>query len=78
MERVEAMNDPVHKYRYRVWCQECHGEDPEGCFGGGTELSEEAFDTWDKANNAGAGYVHDIAHWKHCVTDESGKEIKRA
>jgi hypothetical protein len=66
----------LEKYRYRVWCDDCTGEDPEGCFDGSTHLSEETFDTWDKANNAGAGYVHDVAPWDYCVTDEDGKEIK--
>ena len=32
-------------YRYRIWCRDCCGEDFEGCFGGGSELSEAAYPT---------------------------------
>lgn len=69
------MNDPVRKYRYCVWCDDCT-EDGYGCFDGRSELSEETFDTWEDANKAGDKLTNDVAPWHYCVTDESGREVK--
>jgi hypothetical protein len=30
-------------YLYRVWCPDCTGQDFQGCFQGGTEVSEHAY-----------------------------------
>lgn len=64
------------KYRYRLWCGDCRDIDSQGCFDGGTELSEETFDTYGEAENAGSDMAGPCSLWEYCVTDEEGHEIK--
>ncbi len=35
------------KYRCVIWCPDCTGEDPQGCFDGGSDI--EVFDTKEEA-----------------------------
>lgn len=37
------------KYKVLTWCEDCTDIDYYGCFDGGTELSEETFDTKEGA-----------------------------
>lgn len=42
-------------YRYVVWCHDCWGIDPEGCFDGGTHTSEgDAMWRWQVVDDRGA------------------------
>lgn len=41
------------KYRYRLWCPDCLGEDFQGCFDGRVKDDEELFDTHEEALDAG-------------------------
>lgn len=37
-------------WRLSIWCTDCSfGQDPQGCFGGGEDVSEEVFATKDEA-----------------------------
>ena len=41
-------------FRIRVWCKDCGGgQDPMGCFGGESELSDEVYETREEAAAAG-------------------------
>lgn len=31
----------MSSYRVRLWCRDCTGQDPQGCYDGGTELIRE-------------------------------------
>lgn len=64
------------RYRYRLWCHDCTDEDPQGCFDGGTQTSEETFDTPGEAADAGADYVDDVGPWDYEVIDEEGDEVE--
>lgn len=38
-------------WRLRIWCDDCSfGQDPQGCFGGGEDVSDEVFATKDEAD----------------------------
>jgi hypothetical protein len=43
----------VSAYRVRIWCHDCFGEDPMGCFGGEDELLEDVYETQEAAEAAG-------------------------
>jgi len=69
------------KYKYVVWCPDCFELDPQGCFDGGKEFSEETFDSIDDAVNAAQEFVFDtiykyeIVEWpskKKVLVDEGG------
>ncbi|GCE14184.1 hypothetical protein [Tengunoibacter tsumagoiensis] len=62
------------KYRYRLFCDDCTG-DEHGCFGGGSELSEEIFDTTSEAFDAGHAATESCAPWGFIVTDEDGRAV---
>jgi len=53
MKDTERTHKRIVGYKYRLWCPDCYGQDPDGCFGGGTELSEETYHTIDEADDAG-------------------------
>lgn len=38
------------RYRIRLSCHDCTGQDFQGCFDGGTELVDETFETVEAAN----------------------------
>lgn len=62
------------KYRYRLSCPDCMGIDPLGCFGGGTQISEETFDTVQQvieaAWNATLRTIYDFD-----IVDEDGNVL---
>lgn len=40
-------------FRVRVWCHDCgYGQDPDGCFGGESELYDEEYETLEEAEVA--------------------------
>lgn len=63
------------KYRYRLRCDQC-GDDPDGCFDGGSQLSEEGFDSPEQADEAGSIVAGRVGPWEYQVTDENGHEVK--
>jgi len=66
-------------YKFKVWCPDCYGEDPYGCFGGDFELSEETYETIEAAVEAADEYVKDsIWDWSIVeVSSENPNEIIR-
>jgi hypothetical protein len=40
------------KYKYSIWCEECLGVDPNGCFHGKAFVVSERFNTSDEAEAA--------------------------
>jgi len=58
-------------YKYRVWCPDCCGLDPEGCFGGGEEESEETFATRQEAEAAAEAFCRDSI-WEFEVFETPG------
>jgi len=45
------------KWKVRVWCNDCgFGQDPMGCFEGGSEVLDEVFETVEVAEDAGSDY----------------------
>lgn len=62
------------KYHYRIWCPDCLGEDPQGCFDGRVEDDEEEFDTPEQALDAGYEAINRTI-WEFEVVDGDGKVI---
>lgn len=62
------------KYHYRIWCHDCTGSDPQGCFDGDTSTSDETFDTPEEAADAGSEMTSDVGPWDYYVVDENGKD----
>ena len=70
-------------YRVRLYCRDCTGIDPMGCFDGGTELLESdtrpfiirEFDSTGAASAAGARATTGAAPWEYEVIDESGEVV---
>jgi hypothetical protein len=61
------------KYRYEIWCKDCRDSDSMGCFGGGTELSEETFETADEALKAMDEHISDgCTQWTGGLVTEGG------
>jgi hypothetical protein len=58
-------------YKYRVWCRDCCliYRDPNGCFGGGWELSEDVYDTIDDAVEAADEFVKDCSLWEYDIVE---------
>jgi len=65
------MGDYRYVYRYVVWCRECWGVDPDGCFDGGMHTSEDTYATPTEADAAAEAFVGD-AMWQFQVVDEQG------
>lgn len=68
------MNPP---FRVRLWCSDCTGVDPQGCYDGGTELLREGrtFATLRAAVDAGYEETKDGAPRKFDVIDSDDEEI---
>ncbi len=68
-------------YRVRLWCRYCTGEDPKGCFDGGTEFipgdsDEDAqFETVALAKTAGQAAIKGCGPWEYEVVDEDGEDV---
>lgn len=69
-------------YLVRLWCRDCTGEDPAGCFDGGTEFipSEDGddaqeFETIAAAKDAGYSATKNCGLWEYEVTDEEGEDL---
>jgi hypothetical protein len=58
----------MKKFRVVVWCESCRGDD-EGCFGGGNELIDGAFESWEAAERAGVRYCSDLPYQYRIVHD---------
>ncbi len=56
------------KYRYRIWCPDCLGEDPQGCFDGGVEDDEDLYDIHEEALDAGYDATSDTI-WEFVVVE---------
>ena len=62
------------KYRYRIWCHDCCGEDEYGCFMGASELSEKVFNSKEEAEAAGEKATDGCCVWEfEVVEDTEGK-----
>lgn len=64
------------KYHYRIWCNDCRGIDPQGCFDGGIEDDDEQFDTPEDAWKAGDKETKACGMWEFEVVDENGKPVE--
>lgn len=70
-------------FRVRLWCRDCTGVDPKGCFGGGTELvttGEPPYDVADfatlrEAVDEGYKLTRDCGPWEFDVETTDGDEI---
>lgn len=71
-------------YFVRLSCPDCTGEDPQGCFDGGTELIDEKisgkwrpkpFATIAEALAAGYDAIDDSIY-RFEIEDETGRELK--
>lgn len=51
----------MEKFRVVVWCESCRGDD-EGCFGGGNEVIDGAFESQEDAERAGVHYCSDLPY----------------
>lgn len=51
----------MEKFRVVVWCESCRGDD-EGCFGGGNEVIQGAFESFEAAEQAGLHYCADLPY----------------
>lgn len=67
----------------RIWCRDCNGVDPLGCFDGGTELLTErdsdkpiVFATFEEADHAGyeseggAPYDHEVTPFAQSAVED--------
>ncbi len=61
-------------YRVVLYCSDCTGEDPDGCFDGGTEALEETFTDLELAHEAGWKATHDVGPWGYVIEDVETKE----
>jgi len=70
-------------YRVRIYCDDCYGDDPLGCFDGGTQLLCDAappyetfvFANLDAARKAGADRVRNCSPWRYEVIDEDDQVV---
>ena len=70
-------------YRVEIYCTDCTGLDPMGCFDGGTQfLSEKKspyntleFGTIESAEEAGWNEVHDYSPWEFYVKDKNDQIV---
>jgi len=63
------------RYHYRIWCSDCLGSDPQGCFDGGVLDDEQQFATPQEANRAGwHATLRSILEYE--VVDEDGTVIE--
>lgn len=70
-------------FRVRLWCRDCTGEDPQGCFDGGTQLLETSappfdpatFPTLSAAVDAGHAETKDCGPWEFDVIDADDNEV---
>ncbi|HEX9059127.1 MAG TPA: hypothetical protein VF941_03015 [Clostridia bacterium] len=57
-------------------CGDCTGEDPQGCFDGGTEQHE--FDSLEKAIEYAERVTKDVGPWEYMLIDvETEKELTK-
>jgi hypothetical protein len=58
-------------YRVRLSCSDCTGEDPLGCFDGGTELlnNGQEFATIEDAERAGDDETRGCAPWDYEIEE---------
>jgi len=61
--------DRSRRYRYRLWCNYCAGEGPDGCFGGGSEVSEETYATREEAEAAAAQCCRSGGPWGYAIEE---------
>lgn len=54
---ASATRGEARRWRYVLRCPDCTGQDEQGCFGGGSEESEETYATAAEADAAGAACV---------------------
>ena len=69
------MDQPT-KFRVRIYCPDCTGEDMGGCFDGGTKLLDDIFETREQAEKAGDEYVDDSI-WNYEIEEERSKSEGR-
>jgi len=56
-------------YKVRLHCEDCSWEDPQGCFGGETELMLPIFATREEAEDAGIEATTDCGPWDYTVEE---------
>jgi hypothetical protein len=75
-----VLYSPAMSYRVRLWCRDCTGEDPQGCFDGGSELLESPlgvvadYGTEEEAEAAGRQAVRNCGPWEYEVVTDSGED----
>lgn len=62
-------------YRVKVWCPDCCGEDPQGCFDGGVSFDEEEYPNLVEAVKSGEQWTRRNI-WQYEVVDQEGKEVE--
>lgn len=45
-------------WRLRLWCADCFGEDPQGCYDGGYEIDDERYGSLEEAQKEADGYEY--------------------
>jgi hypothetical protein len=58
----------MNKFFVYIWCPDCNGIDPDGCFGGEHERCG-PFDTYDEAKDAAIAEVGETI-WKYEIVGD--------
>lgn len=75
----------MNRFTVTIWCHDCTGEDPMGCFDGGSETiyddppdSGQPILDMERAFEIGDKTVMNCGPWDYYVTevDENGKKIR--
>lgn len=59
-------------WSYQIWCDDCLGEDYQGCFDGLVETSEDSFATEAEAEAAAEKHVGQQGLWEYQVFENLG------
>jgi len=70
-------------YYVEIYCRDCTGADPDGCFDGGSEILSEKerpwpaikFESVEAAKDAGWDRVSDCGPWEFHVKDEQNNIV---
>ena len=60
-------------WRVKLWCGSCVGEDPMGCFEGGSEVQDERYATRAEAEAAGEEKTKDCGPWVFDVFEDTSE-----
>jgi hypothetical protein len=59
------------KYKVEIWCNDCTGTDPMGCFDGGSEFVDKEFESEEDAVEHGWNEIENVGPWEFRVYDEN-------